>query len=226
MAITIQKIFDKTRKLAKTSSAILTDAKLFDLTNETYLDIQRALANEGIEILGTIQKTDLVAGQENYQLPTDMLAILRLEINYEDATDDTKWKKMSQSDLGNLPYEWYELLKKQPISKPLYDLFNAQLFVFPKPTTNQTAGLRIWYIQRQPDFTNTSDSIPQILDNYWDVFCYGNAWRYLEEVGEPQADRYMQLYQAYLQKMIADLKTEVIEPIKITIPPYFCNGWL
>jgi len=224
--MTLQKIFDKTRKLTRTSSTLLTDAQLLDLTNETYLDIQRRLAQEEIEILGTIKRTDLAANQANYQLPQDVLTILRLEINYDDASDETKWRKMTETDLGNLPIEWYRLLKSQSMSKSLYDLFASQIFVFPQPTKNITGGLRIWYIPRQPEFTNINDELPFVLKNYWEVFAYGNAWRYLEEIGNVKANRILELYEAFITRMIEDFKVEVIEPIKIQIMDYFNQGWI
>jgi hypothetical protein len=224
--MTLQKIFDKTRRLTNTTTASLQDARLLDLSNETYLDIQRRLAQEEIEIFGTIKKTDLVANQANYQLPTDMLTILRMEVNYDDPTDNTKWKKINQTDLANLPFEFYNLLQSQPKSKPLMDLFASQIFLFPQASTSQTNGIRLWYISKQPDFTTTSDQIPAILDNYWEVFAYGNSFRYFEEIGHPEANRKLELYEAFMEKMISDLKTEVIEPIRVANIDYFQNGWL
>jgi hypothetical protein len=224
--MTLQKIFHKTRRLTNTTTITLSDARLLDLTNETYLDIQRRLAQEEIEIFGTIKKTDLVAGQANYQLPTDMLTILRMEVNYDDPTDNTKWRKVNQTDLGNLPFEFYNLLQSQPKSKPLMDLFASQIFLFPTASSDQANGIRLWYIPKQPEFTTTSDEIPAILDNYWEVFAYGNAFRYFEEIGHPEANRKLELYEAFMQRMIEDFKVEVITPIKVVNIDYFNQGWL
>jgi len=219
-------IFEKTRKITNTNSTTLTDVDLLSLTNETYLDIQRSLANEEIELFGTIKKTDLVAGQTNYALPSDLLTILRLEINYDDPTDDSKWQKISQADLGNLPHEWYKLVKKHPKTKPLMDLFGGQVFIFPRTEENKTNGLRIWYIAKQPEFTSTSDEIPAILDTYYDVFVYGNAFKYLEQIGHQDANRKFELYQFYLKKMLDNLKKEIYEPIKMESINSFQKGWL
>jgi hypothetical protein len=224
--MTLQKIFDKTRRLTNTTTTTLTNARLLELSNETYLDIQRRLAQEEIEILGTIKKTDLVAGQANYQLPTDMLTILRMEVNYDDPTDNTKWRKVSQTDLANLPFEFYNLLQSQPKSRPLMDLFASQIFLFPQASSNQANGIRLWYIPKQPEFTTTSDEIPAILDNYWEVFAYGNAFRYFEEIGHPEANRKLELYETFMEKMISDLKTEAIEPIRVVNIDYYQQGWI
>jgi len=224
--MTLQKIFDKTRKLTNTTAKTLQDARLLEITNETYLDIQRRLAQEEIEIFGTIKKTDLVAGQANYQLPTDMLTILRMEVNYDDPTDNTKWVKVNQTDLGNLPFEFYKLLQSQPKSKPLMDLFASQIFLFPQATSNQANGIRLWYIPKQPEFTTTSDEIPAILNNYWEVLAYGNAFRYFEELGHPEANRKLELYEVFMEKMISDFKVETIEPIKIQQIDNLNQGWL
>lgn len=222
----LSQVFTKTRRLTNTTSATLPDTRLLDLINETYLDVQRTLANEGIDVFGTIAYTDLLANQEFYQLPSDCLAILRLEINYDDPTDNKKWQKVDQTDLPNIPYEWFKLLESQPKAKPLMDLFAGGFVIFPEPTETKAQGLRIWYVKKQPDFTSATDEIPFQIDKYWEILALGSAYRYLEEIGHPLAQRRWEMYQIFLSKMIDDLKTEVIEPIKTTIPNYFNSGWL
>ncbi|GIW67879.1 MAG: hypothetical protein KatS3mg096_747 [Candidatus Parcubacteria bacterium] len=222
----LSQVFQKVRRLTNTTSSTLTDVRLLDLVNEVYLEIQRTLADNEIEVLGGIVKTDLIANQPNYQLPSDLLTILRVEVNYDDPTDNTKWIKASETDLANLPYEWYNLLKSQPKSKPLYDLFSNTLWLFPQPTANQTQGLRLWYIVRQQDFTSVNDTLHPVLDKYWDVLAMGTAQKYLEEIGHPLSQRRFELYQLGLQKMVDDLKTEVIEPIKMQPIDYFNSGWV
>lgn len=222
----LTQVFTKTRRLTNTNSTTLSDSRLLDLINETYLDVQRTIANEGIDVFGAIKYTDLVANQSFYQLPSDTLAILRVEINYDDPTDNTKWKKLDETDLPNIPSEWFQLLKSQPKSKPLMDLFAAGFFVFPQPTENKTAGLRIWYVSQQSQFNSSTDEIPFQIDKYWEVLALGSAYRYFEEINHPLAQRKFEVYQLFLSKMIDDLKTEVIEPIKTSVPNYFNSGWI
>jgi len=224
--MTLQTVFNKVRRLTNTSSASLPDSRLLDLANEIYLEIQRELAMNEIEVMGDVYETTIFAGQTDYQLPDDVLAILRLEVNYDDINDPQKWKKVDFTDLGNLPYEWYQLVNSQPKSKPLVDLFGNSLWLFPAPTQSQPNGLRMWYIVKQPDFTSASDELHPIMAKYWDVLAYGMAWSYLEEIGHPLAQRRFELYNLKLGKMISDLKVEVIEPVKIDNPNYFRGGWM
>ncbi len=224
--MTLSQVFQKVRRLTHTTTATLPDARLLDVINEAYLDIQKNLAMNEIEVLGTIAKTDLVANQPNYQLPENLLTILRIEVNYDDPTDNTKWIKVSQTDLVNLPYEWYQLINSQPKSKPLYDLFSNTIWLFPQPTANKTQGLRLWYIEKQPDFTSANDNLHPVLANYWEVLAYGASFVYLEEVSHPLSQRRFELYQAKLQLMIDDLKVETIEPIKMTTIDYYNKGWI
>lgn len=222
----LEKIIQKVRKLVNTSQSVLDDNRIIDLINESYLEIQTELANEGIDVFGAIRYTDLIANQEFYGLPQDALAILRLEVNYDDPSDENKWKKVDETDLPNIPYEWFRLLKSQPRSRPLMDLFAGGFTIFPRPTETKTAGLRIWYIPKQPDFTSPNDDIPYQIDKYWRVLAFGAAYNYLEEIGHPLAQRRFEIYRLYLGKMIEDLKTEVVEPIKTSVPNYFNSGWL
>ena len=222
----LNQVINKARRLTNTSPAIFPDSRAIDLANEVYLDIQRTLADNEIEVFGAIAKTDLIANQPNYQLPSDLLTILRIEVNYENPLDNQKWIKLSESDLANLPEEWYQLILSQPKSKALYDLFANNIWLFPSPTANQIQGLRLWYVRKQPEFTTTSDELPAPLEKYWDVFAMGIAYQYLEELGHPLAQRRFELYQLGLNKMIEDYKTETIEPIKITVPNYFNSGWI
>lgn len=222
----LQKVFDKVRRITNTSTSTLTDARLLEIVNEAYLYIQRELAQNEIEVFGAIAKTDLVSGQSNYQLPDDLLAVLRIEINYDDPSDETRWVKMTESDLANLPYEWYSLINSQPKSKPLYDLFSNSIWTFPKAKEDSLLGLRLWYIYKLEDFTSTSDTLPKVIEKYWDVLANTASWIYFEEIGHPLAQRRFEISQTYLQRMISDLKIETIEPIKISIPNYYNSGWI
>lgn len=222
----LQKVFDKTRRITNTSQASLPDTRLFDLVNEAYLYIQRELAYNEIEVFGAISKTDLVAGKPNYQLPDNLLTILRIEINYEDPDDSTKWIKMTESDLGNLPYEWYKLIKNQPKAKPLFDLFANNIWVFPQPNENKVLALRLWYIERQPDFATTEDVLHPVLEKYFDVLASGASYIYFEEIGHPLSQRKFEMFQIGLQKMVSDLKVETLESIKIQVVDNFNSGFL
>ncbi|MCS6954923.1 MAG: hypothetical protein N3D20_02785 [Candidatus Pacearchaeota archaeon] len=224
--MTLQTIFDKVRRITNTSTASLPDTRLLSLSNEAFLYIQRELAQNEIESFGAVAKTDISSGKENYQLPDDLLTILRIEINYDDVNDESKWVKMTATDLGNLPIEWYKLIKSQPKSKPLFDLFSNNIWTFPEPDANRTLGLRLWYIAKQPDFTSASDELHPVLANYWDILAEGTAWLYYEEIGHPSSQRRFDIFHAKLQKMVSDLKIEVIESTKMGYIDYFNSGWI
>ena len=222
----LQKVFDKVRRITHTTSITLPDSRLLDLINETDLDIQKKLAFNGIDLFGTIKSTSLVANQESYDLPDDLLVIVRLEANYDDPTDDTKWKKLERTDLANIPTKWFDLIKSQPKTNALYDLFGGQIITCPRSKENQTSGLRLWYVAKRTDFTSASDTIPSELDKHWGVLAWGTAYNYLEEVGDVKANRALELYTNYLDQMIKELKKESLEPVKTEHISEYNNGYI
>lgn len=226
MAVTLQTIYDKSRKLTNTNSITWTDANLLVDTNETYLEVCRALANARIEVTGIIAKTDLVADQEEYQLPSDLFELVRLEINYDDPNDYTKWRKLSSSDLPNLPEVWAQFVRDNTQGATTADIFGDHIRVAPRPSTAKTLALRLWYIQKKADFALAADSVPHPFNLYWDTFAWGNAWKYYEPKNKEEADRKRVGFNSKLQEMIAGLKDETLEPIKSSVPNYFNNGWM
>ncbi len=229
MAVQVSKIYTKARTLTNTNSTTYPDATLLVDTNETYLEICRTLAQNKIEVTGIIAKTDLVVGQSDYALPADCLQVVRLEINYIDTTDYTQWRKMTEADLANLPETWTVFVQQNILQFPVFDGFGDEFRIAPQPTTGQgqPLGLRLWYISKAADFAASTDFMPHPFSLYWDVFAFGDAWKYYESRNPDEATRKYTVFTDKLQKMVDDLKPETTEPIKSrSQPQQFNNGWL
>lgn len=229
MAVSLQKIYDRTRKLTNTNSTTLSNADLLLLSNETYLDILRTLSNNSIEVTGIVAHTNLVADQENYSLPDDCLDIVRVEINYDDPTDDNKWRKVTEVDLPNLPRVWRDFVINNSSSDPRFDMYGGQFYIAPPSTTNQTSGLRLWYIKKNTDFVGTdpsTENLPYPLHFYWDTFAIGNAYRYYQPNNLERAAGFKTLYEQYLKQMVDDLSNPNLEPIKTEVTDKFNHGWI
>ena len=229
MISSLQNIYDATRKWTRTNTTTLPNAELLTETNQTYLEIQRKLAANAIEVFGMISHTDLIANQDSYVIPDDALEVVRIEVNWDDPTDDKLWVKASFTDLANLPWEMKNALKNAPACSPLIDQFGSQFFVMPKAINTEINGLRLWWIKKQSDFAGTSPStekIPWPINLRYEAVSHGNAYRYWLPKNDTEAAKYKGLYDAGVQEIIDDLKNETIEPIKTQSVDFTSNGWM
>lgn len=108
-----------------------------------------------------IATTSLVANQQDYPLPTGIIKVKRLEISY----DGTNWYKATPFDTGERsePLDSTSLTADFSTSKPYYDIFQNSIFLYPTPTANSSAGLKIWYDRAFTDFTWTSEASNELL---------------------------------------------------------------
>lgn len=226
MAITVQTIYDETRRLTRTNSNTLVNADLLLLTNDSYLEIQRELARNKIEVYGLVATASLVASQEDYAMPADCFEIVHMEINYDDPTDYTKWRKMTPSDLPNLPVTWQQFVRDNTTSSPEWDTFGGQFYVAPRPPTNEAAGLKLWYIQKKADFTAVTDNVVYPLTLFWQLFPYCNTWKYWLPFNDTEAAKFKALFDTEMAKAVDNLKDENVEPIKTRSVDYYNKGWM
>lgn len=231
MAITLQTTYDEARRLTQTNSNTLLDATLLGYSNDVFLDIERNLALNKIQVTGIVSTTQLVAGQSNYSMPADCFEIVHMEVNYTDPTDYTKWQKLTPEELPNLPVTWQRFVKEATTTYPVFDTFGGSFYIAPQPATtpaNQTvnaAGLRLWYIQRKPDFVGGTDSLPYPFPLHWQTFSYGMAERHFRPFNENEANRMLNLYQGATAQMISALSLQNLEPVKTENIDYNNHGW-
>lgn len=223
--IALSKVIDRTRKLTRTNSSTLTDADLIALSNETNLDIERELAQNGVQDFGVVAYTD-VSTATNYDKPTGLLKYLRLEINYENATDNTKWRKVTQVDLANLPAVWQDFVNNTPeLANAMHD-FGGQFYPAPLATTSVPEGLRIWYIQKLDDYTLTTNQLQYPLNLFWDVIAFGNAFRFWQPINKEEATYYQSQFIEGVRKMALHLQNESFEQIYTEVADFTNKGLL
>lgn len=222
-------VYALARKLTQTSSTSLADADLLLLANETYLDVARRLADRGVDALGNIATTDLVLGQDDYALPTDCLSVVRVEVNYDDPTDELRWSKMTEVDVPNLPLEWYTFLSSTTKGTPYFDLFGGQIYVAPRADAARTAGLRLWYLRKPDDLVGsspTTEALPYPFNMYYDVLGYGCAFRYFRPLNVESAATMKALYDSAFETMLSQLGLRSDEPIRPAMADSLSSGWI
>jgi len=156
--MTLSEITTKVNSLTHTTPTIsyLAANRLIDLNNaqdEIQMAILRAQDGDDFDDKNytdnfPIKTADLVADQRDYTLPTDMIKFKRLTITY----DGTNWYKAMPFDIG----ETDEILKDANFStqRPMYDLQDNSVKLYPAPTANVTGGLKIWVSRRAEEFTS------------------------------------------------------------------------
>lgn len=99
--------------------------------------------------------TNLVAGQQDYTFPLTLgiLKIQRVEISYDGST----WRRAIPFDKGesSRPLDASSVASNFTTSVPYYDLLTNSMFLYPVPTANVTAGLKIWFLRSPLEFVST-----------------------------------------------------------------------
>lgn len=119
--------------------------------------------------------TDLVSGQREYVLPTALMRLKRVEIKY--AGSDQYVKATIFDDLNTDQALGNATLLGATESQPLFRVGDRSLFIYPSPTANSTAGLRIESVEDLTDLTLGSDlpEMPAVLHR---IFSVGAAHDY------------------------------------------------
>lgn len=204
-ASTSQGLRNIARFLTNTNTTTYANADLDASINSYYqMFVNEILAAmDDWDFQGEIATTNLVANQQEYVFPTDILKIKRIEISY----DGTNWRNATRfdiSDRGNQS-DATSVNNEFSTDSPFVDIYDNSLFLYPSPTTNVTGGLKIWYLKEATDLSAATDE-PAIQEAYQKGLCYGAAkdWfqKYLEVEGNAgKADRMSIELENYLSKL-------------------------
>lgn len=132
------------RKLGNITSTEYADVDIVNSMNTYY---QKAIAiaiqiSGEWEINGEIATTDIIAGQKEYALTTDVPVsyLKRIEINLDGGTDT--WEL---ADIIDLRTYHTALSNESSCCEPVIDIFDNSIIFRDTPTKNVTDGLKIFY---------------------------------------------------------------------------------
>lgn len=170
-----------TRFLTRTDADTFPNDDLDAAINQYY----RVLVNEAIQSIcgwdfrGDTATADIVAGQQEYTLPDDILQIKRVEVTYDGTGGNTH--KAFEFDINETGEgtSSTKISSNFSSSEPYVEMFDNSIFLYPVPTQNVTAGIKIWYNKKAADLINETD-VPVIQEAYHKAICYGAARDYLE----------------------------------------------
>lgn len=169
-----------TRNITNTNSTTYTDAEL-DASVNMYLDLFTTEILDSMDewdFQGEIATTDLVANQQEYVFPSDILKIKRVEVSY----DGTNWYEAAPMDVNERggANDSTSIRNDFTTNKPYYDLMDNSVFLFPIPTAASTAGIKIFYEKLQTHLSADTDS-PNFVRSFHKGLCYGAAKDYFEK---------------------------------------------
>jgi hypothetical protein len=136
---------------------------------------------DGWDFQGETATTNLVANQQEYSLPSDILKIKRMEITY----DGTNWYNVMPFDVNmrGASTDTTSIARDFNKNEPLFDLMEDSVFLYPIPDTAVVGGLKIWYENIATELSSATDE-PVFADAYHKGLAYGAAKDYFQKYAE------------------------------------------
>ena len=155
-------LLSQLRFLTNQNSTTLVDADGTRLHNIYFKKLVQAIVDTNEDFFGEYSTFNLVANQREYLLPTDILKIKRLEVTY----DGTNWYTgvpMIEHSIGTAIDDSNATVVDANYSQSgfQYHVYDASVFLYPKPTSAVTAGGKLYYIKRQSDLA--ADSVESVI---------------------------------------------------------------
>jgi len=141
------------RQRTRQDSTTLTDAAIIALAIACQEDIVKEIVKTNEDYFGIAQTRNLVAGQRNYQFPTDMLSQMKF---LEAKLDGTNWEHLTETDLNSLGINTDEasIQTEYADKDPQFDIMGGEVYILSGDAIiNVTAGLKLWSYIYPPTVT-------------------------------------------------------------------------
>jgi hypothetical protein len=163
-----------TRFLTNTNTTTYTNADLDASLNRYYhLIVNEILQSmDDWDFQADYATTNLVASQQEYTVPTDLIKLKRVEVSY----DGSNWYPCSPMDLNQRSgaSDSTTINSDFSTSSPAFDLMDNSLFLYPIPTANSTGGLKMWYEKEADELSGDTDE-PNFQKAYHKLLSFGAA---------------------------------------------------
>jgi hypothetical protein len=205
-ASTSNGIANQARFLTNTNTTTYTAADLYASINTYYHYFVNEIleAMDGWDFQGEIATTDLVASQQEYVFPTDILKVKRVEITY----DGTNWYNAEPFDINMRAKatDTTSITNDFSTNKPYFDCFENSMFLYPIPDAAVTSGLKIWYEKEATELSGATDE-PVFAEAYHKGLSYGAAKDWFQKYSEVPANfKKAQTMSAEMQNSINRMK--------------------
>lgn len=182
--------------LTATNSATLNSARVLTNLNQYYnLFVNEILdAEDDWDFQGQIAYANIVANQQEYPFPTDVLKIKRLEVG-----DGTDWYPATPIDINE--YKTYAIGSTAVSNEvlagcSLYSAFDNSLYLHPIPDAAVNSGLKLWYALQITELSAAANSAvaemePAFNESYHRGLSYGVAKDWFQKIGDTTAAQQM-----------------------------------
>lgn len=196
-----------TRFLTNTNTTTYANADLDAALNRYYHQFTNEIlaAMDDWDFQGEIATASMVADQQEYVLPTDILKIKKVMVSY----DGSNWytaKPFDVSETDSALATQTDINNAFSTSEPYVDFHEASIFLYPVPTANSTNGIKIYYEKEATELTAVTDE-PVIAEAYHRGLAYGASKDFLEKYIElPGNAKKLAVVEKNLVKTINDMK--------------------
>lgn len=161
--LTVLQLRNRARRKAGVNANDYTNAELLEDFNQAFAQLAVLLANLGEGYFEEQNvKFDLVANSALYSLPTDFLALRRVQLAYSGTplspSAYTIAGRYNATDVHDIASDEENV----PISNPIYEITGNYIRYKPKPTQAVSNGGRMFYIAMPSALVNTGDIPSQI----------------------------------------------------------------
>lgn len=149
---------NQARKKSGVNSTDYSNADVLTDLNQAYYTLAGYLANMGETYFEEQNdKFDLVQNSALYSLPTDCIAVRQVRLAYTAPTGPSDYRIATSYDptaVHNVAVDEENI----PTSNPIINITNNYVRIKPTPTSNVTAGGKIFYIAMPSALVNTGDT--------------------------------------------------------------------
>jgi hypothetical protein len=193
------------RRFSNSNTANYSNADL-DASVNAYYDLfvgEILKSMDDWDFQGEVATASLVANQQEYVFPSDILRIKRIEVTY----DGTNWKYIDRFDINDRTEatDTTSIANDFTSNEPKADIHDNSIFLYPIPSSNVTNGLKIWYEKNPTVLTNATDE-PVFARPYHIGLAYGAAKDWLEQYPSKENVTRLTTATTNLEKTIARMK--------------------
>lgn len=148
-----------------------------------------------------LSKTDLVADQELYGLPSDLRKLTRVEVGYSTSSDRYKVDRIDSNNANDPVYTTYTE------TDPKYMVRGNNIELEPTPSSAVTDGLWLWYVENPSDMSleTATSGLPLDYDHLLPLYAAAKGKFTLGLHNEGNN------FMAQFKMGVEDMSTEVIE---------------
>ena len=145
-----------------TDSLTVTETEVKLNLNRGYQKVVNRISSLAQDYYVRLAKTDLVADQSLYGLPSDYRRMIRMEMAPEDADERYKVTRADTNAFGD-PVDYYG-----DNTNPTYSIRGDNIEIKPTPENDITDGLWMYYVETVSDMTQDTDE-PNLPPEFSDL---------------------------------------------------------